>query len=86
MANLTKIREIFENYSENQQVNNATLVKIVDDIESYISADEKIIVDGVIELYSDPRKLQINSATLNRIYGELKTNLMIYNEHNQYLD
>ena len=67
MANLTKIREIFENYSENQQVNNATLVKIVDDIESYISADEKIIVDGVIELYSDPRKLQINSATLNDI-------------------
>ncbi|MBT3395460.1 hypothetical protein HOA59_02815 [archaeon] len=86
MANLSKIKEVFENYSENQQVNNMTLVKIVDDIGSYISDDEKIIVDGIIEIYSDPKKLQINFVTLDRIYSELETNLLIYNEYDQYLD
>jgi len=63
-----------------------TLVKIVDDIGSYISDDEKIIVDGIIEIYSDPKKLQINFVTLDRIYSELETNLLIYNEYDQYLD
>ncbi|MBT4334411.1 hypothetical protein HOD61_01190 [archaeon] len=81
MANLVKVKEIFENYTNsNIQLNNASLYRIARDIKPYISREEYLAVDEMLTKYNSENSIQINNRSLDLIYNNLESKILLLDE------
>jgi hypothetical protein len=82
MANLEKIREIFEKYSiSSSQINNTGLNLIAKEIEPYMSNEEYLAVDEMLDKYNSQDSIQINNQSLFLIYNNLEEKILLLDEN-----